>query len=415
MVEKGYSVRSETSRPNPEEGQREGAKSILNGMNAIATEDAIARAKRSGTDAADRQWTMGPNVGKMVRQLVFWDGKGSDDDDRIHKTAREWFQSEAGLTERQLRTARRIAVEEGLVEVTVGRRPSDGQKVNFYRLNMWQTARVVVESELENTNRKLAHEGRKRVRDRLNKQRRGLERTQEDLNLFVERNSGDSEREGGTDKMSGPSCQFAAPTGEYQESTSVSSLKDTPVGEDAEAGKSMQEVYDHMKEAGYRLDNEEYRFNLTRVRSLLDHDAPTAEELQELPEACREYFVIHGKLDARKALRRMRQQAARSEMMAAAADEEPQASNVSTMGMRGWEDFALTPRAAVEALKNAKESWVRQRASLAELHDFTSEQQPTSTAVWMRLGNDGPQREKTWKQMRRIARSAVPEKQKESA
>jgi len=145
------SYTKDSKRPTP--GRRDRATGILKGINAIAVEDAIARAPRGRKDNAGKQWTMGANVGKMVRQLLFWDGKGEADDDRIHRTATDWFTSEAGLTERQLRTAKRIAAEEGLVEITVGRRPSDGQKVNFYRLDVWRVAQVVVQSELENTRR----------------------------------------------------------------------------------------------------------------------------------------------------------------------------------------------------------------------------------------------------------------------
>lgn len=182
-------------RTEPEtQEEREIATEVLTkNADAIAIEDAISRAPRSRPDAADRIWRIGAHVGKMCRQLVFWEGKGQDDDNRVHKTAREWFESEAGLTRVQLRTATRIAVEENLLEVEQGKRPSDQQTTVYYRLNMWTVARLVVASEVENTERLLEREGRKRRRDELEEKRRKLERARDDLAMVDGRDSGNPE------------------------------------------------------------------------------------------------------------------------------------------------------------------------------------------------------------------------------
>lgn len=175
--------------PDLEGEQRRWARGILRGLNALQIEDSIARAERREPDAAGRTWRIGAHVGKMCRQLVYWEDKSEDPDYRVHKTAREWFESEAGLTRRQLRTATRIAIEEGLFTVEPGYR-SDRRQTNYYRLNMWNLSRTVITSDLRNIERLLEREGRKYRRDTLNRKRRTLETALKDLSLLE---NGDSE------------------------------------------------------------------------------------------------------------------------------------------------------------------------------------------------------------------------------
>lgn len=192
MDKEEYTGDGHQTRLSPE-GRALAADMLKDVTNALAIEDAISRAPRSKPDAGDRTWKIGAHVGKMCRQLVFWEGKGEDPDYRVHKTAREW-EAEAGLTRKQLRTATRIAVEEGLLEVELDYR-SDGRMTNYYRLNMWEATRKVVDSELDNTNRRLERERRKHQRDSLNRKRRKLERTRDDLNLLAQRDSGNPQPE----------------------------------------------------------------------------------------------------------------------------------------------------------------------------------------------------------------------------
>lgn len=163
------------------------AASVLEGLDPFTKQDAISRAKRTNLDRGGRQRRIGAHVGMMVRQLLYWEQKGQLPDYWIHKTAREWLTADASFTKRMLRTAERVAVEEGLMEVEEGRRPGDRQQTKFYRLNLWEVTRVVVASELENIESLLKHEGRKSWRDQLNKRRRELERARDDLNLLGER------------------------------------------------------------------------------------------------------------------------------------------------------------------------------------------------------------------------------------
>ena len=151
--------------------ERERVANMLKGPNAVAdltfleVRNAVARAKRSDRDRGGRQRLIGANVGAMCGQLLYWEGKGEADDFWIHKTANDWMTTDAPLTKRMLKTAERVAMEEGLIEVVPGKRPGDKQNTVWYRLNMWELARVVVASELENIEFRLEHEGRKNVRD----------------------------------------------------------------------------------------------------------------------------------------------------------------------------------------------------------------------------------------------------------
>ena len=164
--------------------QRRQALTILNGMNALRVQEAITRAYRSKRTATKeggvRRYRIGAHVAAMCRQLLHWDGRGEAQGDWVHKTGFEWEHSEAGLTRSKLRTARRIAREEGLIEENPGTR-RDQRATVFYRLDVWKLAEVVVQSELENARKLLASEGREEHKARLRKQIRGLEVTKADL------------------------------------------------------------------------------------------------------------------------------------------------------------------------------------------------------------------------------------------
>ena len=128
-------------------------------LDAIALEDAIANAPRkieAKTENEPRVLRMGHAAGKMIRQLVFWEGKGQADDYAIHKVRREWRTSDARLTERQLRTATRVLKEHGLLETWGGYRPSDHRQTVYYRLNLWETLRVAFASEITTLEERLA-------------------------------------------------------------------------------------------------------------------------------------------------------------------------------------------------------------------------------------------------------------------
>lgn len=198
------------------------ATGILRGLDPFTMQDAVARAKRTKLDCGGRQRRIGAHVGQMCRQLLFWEGKGELEDAWIHKTAREWEESEAALTKRMLKTAERVAMEEGLIEVEDGRRPGDQQQTKFYRLNLWALARVVVVSELENVTNRLEHEGRKTRRDQLNKRRRELKQAEADLDLVGKPNPPSDPFEGGV-TSSNPGGNKLVPLQENtQENTSFS-------------------------------------------------------------------------------------------------------------------------------------------------------------------------------------------------
>jgi len=170
-------------------------KTAMAGLDLVEVKKAIARAPRKERDAANKQRRMGGNVASFMVQLLTWEGSGELDDYYIHRTKREWFESEAALTESMVKTARTTADEEGLVEFETGYRPRDRRPTTLYRVNMWELAKLVNRSELENTERLLKHETRKRERDKLNKKRCALEAARDDLSLLGERDSGNPEPE----------------------------------------------------------------------------------------------------------------------------------------------------------------------------------------------------------------------------
>lgn len=152
-------------------------------LDAIALEDAIANAPRSKPENESRVLRMGHPAGKMVRQLVFWEGKGQAEDYAIHKVGREWRTSDARLTERQLRTATRVLKEHGLLETWGGYRPSDRRQTVFYRLNLWETLRVAFASEITTLAERLEHERRTKQRAKLEERLAKFKATLDDLEL----------------------------------------------------------------------------------------------------------------------------------------------------------------------------------------------------------------------------------------
>lgn len=168
---------------NTREERRLLANTLDETLDAIALEDAIANAPRSGRDAAGRVLKMGHPAGKMVRQLVFWEGKGQAEDYAIHKVVREWRTSDARLTERQLRTATRVLKEHGLLETWGGYRPSDRRQTVFYRLNLWETLRAAFASEITTLEERLEHERRTKQRARLEERLAKFKATLDDLEL----------------------------------------------------------------------------------------------------------------------------------------------------------------------------------------------------------------------------------------
>lgn len=151
------------------------------GLNLPKIEDAIARAPRKRKDKAGKQRTIGPKVAKMVKKLLILEGRGELPDNWIHKTRREWTTEEAPLTRGELRTARRVAGDEGLIEEKEDFRPSDGQRTTSYRVDMWAVARVVVRSELERYREVLGYERRVGQRSIYEKRLVELERASNDL------------------------------------------------------------------------------------------------------------------------------------------------------------------------------------------------------------------------------------------
>jgi hypothetical protein len=357
-------------------------------MTLVDVRKAVARAPRRKLDGANRQRRMGGNVATFVVQLLTWEDSGELEDYWIHKTRREWFESEAALTESMVKTARKTADEERLVKHEKIYRPGDRRPTTKYRVDMWELARVVNRSELENVARLLEHEGRKRERDRLNRKRRDLERASDDLNLLGERDFGNSEPVVEPGELS---RQTRSSSPAYRSSLhSVVSDKSEPpsvVDEDQRVGSLMEKIKDRMLEAGYRLRKGELSFNRDAVRELLSEDAPTADELEDLPEGCVEYFDWRGNLDAGKALRRMRQQAVRSAMTA----------NGSA---------AASPDHVIAAIEAHHESYTSKLAKYARQWDFRKQDEDPPWPVFGKLGGTDTERDKYLKRLRRLAREA---------
>ncbi len=323
-------------------------KDTVAGLTLPEVRKAISRTRRSKptreTTRAPRWYTLGPAVGELCVTLILWEGY-EQDERGIHKSFAELV-DETGYTKQQLQGARKLAEGEGLLKATAGFRPNaERQRTLFWRLNWWHLHEVVFESALKKTRTALERGGGKRVRDNLNKRRRRLEDALDDLKLnFRGAPSPQDEPEAELGQDAGEqgvmtSCTHGdnnlAPLHEVtQEITSVDNELSTPVGASTDAGQVMNGIYNHLKGCGYRLDGDEYRFNLARVRSVLEHDNPTEEELGDLPTACKEFLEWYGSLDVAKALRRMRQQERRSRLEA--EEEARRRERQSSRGNYDW-------------------------------------------------------------------------------
>lgn len=163
------------------------AKTLDETLDAIALGQAIADAPRSKKDAAGRTWRMGDTLGKLVRNLFkLWEGKGEAEEDAIHKTMPELV-LELRDTERRIRTAVRTGLEEGLLEVSPGYRPSDRRQTVYYTLNLYTTSLVAYRSEAARVRAEVERERRTGHRRRLSAKLAKLEAALADLELrFVE-------------------------------------------------------------------------------------------------------------------------------------------------------------------------------------------------------------------------------------
>lgn len=154
-------------------------------------------------------------------------------------------------------------------------------------------------------------------------------------------------------------------------------------------------IYAAMREAGYRMPNEDYKFHLGRAQDMLDKDGPTDDEIEALPEAFVKVYEIKGRADAASALVEMRRQAARARRIeGTAADEIPGASS---------------PPAVVEALKTYDRDGVtdlRAFARLAERWDFTSDEEPPFK-ILARLGGTDEERDSVLRRVRSVARKVM--------
>jgi len=175
---------SEKNATRKQEDRNRVAQGILKDMSLRQMRHAIARANRKTRDKAGRQWKVGPKVAELICQLWFRDGQGEASDGSIHQTGFAWQHEEGAFTESELRTARRVGEEEGLLESWVGHRPRDRQRTVYYRLDLWEVARLVARSELRNVGTLLETEGRKVERERLAARREELRQTITDLDVI---------------------------------------------------------------------------------------------------------------------------------------------------------------------------------------------------------------------------------------
>lgn len=346
-----YSEATDRTMLNREERERvanmlKGPKAVAD-LNLMEVRNAVARAKRSDRDLGNRQRLIGANVGAMCGQLLYWDGKGEADDFWIHKTASDWMTADASLTKRMLKTAERVAMEEGLIQVVVGKRPGDRQNTVWYRLNMWELARVVVASQLENIGFRLEHEGRKNFRDKLNKRRRELERARDDLNLLGERDPSESEAHKGAATSSG------------QGDNSLYLLQENT----HEIPPCRGEAEPALAEPAAQQNREDRESAGGSTTASLGHDDGTGHEIRQ---------------DRRFSRRRPRPDAVAC--------------------------------AQAEAFKGCREGryagQIRRLSYLALEYDFAQEARPHAY-VWLSLARSEDDRTRVWKAMQRVARTAV--------
>ncbi len=158
------------------------AKSVIDGLGGLRfVRDAITNAPRLEIDAAGRQWPIGPNVAAMATALLSWEGHGELPDFWLHKVREDWYDADAQLTERRVRGARKLGVAEGLWEEAEGRRPSDGTRTTFYRLDIVRVGLAACRSEAASTERLIDREKRPRKLDEHKERINELERAKATL------------------------------------------------------------------------------------------------------------------------------------------------------------------------------------------------------------------------------------------
>ncbi len=85
----------------------------------------------------------GPATGIFVRQLLFWDGKGRDEEGWVYKSGEEWTE-ETGLSRSNQETARRKLIKAGALEEELRGLPAR----LYYRLDLRALA-AALDEELE--------------------------------------------------------------------------------------------------------------------------------------------------------------------------------------------------------------------------------------------------------------------------
>ena len=198
-MQETYSVRNAETTPDRRDRKAEQARArrarqterrkalnILNEMKELRVQRRLGEARKSkpvvAGDGKPRYFKIGANVAAMCCRLWYWENKGELAGHWTHKTARQW-ERETGLNERQQRTARRTAVEEGLWEEREHVRP-DGRRVVKYRLDPVRMARLSVESAVESARRELGREVRAAEREKLARELPELEADRDLLRLF---------------------------------------------------------------------------------------------------------------------------------------------------------------------------------------------------------------------------------------
>ncbi len=102
------------------------------------------------------------------------------------------------------------------------------------------------------------------------------------------------------------------PSGNHHVEANASSGKPQSVGLEKYI---VDEIYQAMKEADFRLPNEHFKYHLGRAKDILEKDSPTNEEIEALPQAFVDLWTIKGKADAHSALMEMRRQKARPDLV----------------------------------------------------------------------------------------------------
>ncbi len=165
--------------------RRKEAVETLNAMKELRIRRLVARAERSEKvrtkDGQMRAYRFRGNVAAMACRLLFWEGKGEVPGCWVFKSAAEW-EAETGLTERQQRTARRVARDERLWREKEHTR-RDGRTVVAYRLDAWRLWQIVNRAELAIAKEKLKHAHDPAKKAEARREIRELERTRDTLVL----------------------------------------------------------------------------------------------------------------------------------------------------------------------------------------------------------------------------------------